>query len=495
MNHWKKLILPGVLLVALIIGLVLVGVLGKDNNGTPTTTKSPLTYVYYAPESEVSLLTIENESGEIVLERKETKDATGAVVLQWSVKSPANPAYAQTSVADLASTVRAMASVRLITEGEADLSLYGLDKPAGRATIKKTDGSVSTILLGNRAGSGSNYYAMVEGSSQVHLIGTGVGETMLRPAMSMLDTTLCSAQYLDLLHFSIERKADQTTITANSTPFRDDAGELVELQWKFDEPLHWMANTMSIEPVINEIIAAKAKEFVAMDVSEADLAQYGLDDPSYRFEVSDANQTYAITLGAKAGTTLYYGMSSRIPGAVFVTETKNFTLVEAPVMEWMNKFVYLANITDVTKIDLTFDNTKLNIEIDGKSEPNVFKINGKDADIKDSSGKSYFKSFYQTIIGATLEGIDREADPDLSKAIVKIEYSFREGNPVRVAFVPRDAYSLYAFLDGEYTGGYVDIEMLDDTDFDVGNVLPSGLRTAYQGMVNAMNKAVDGVFN
>jgi hypothetical protein len=320
MNHWKKLILPGVLLVALIIGLVLVGVLGKDNNGTPPTTKSPLPYVYYAPESEVSLLTIENESGEIVLERKETKDATGAVVLQWSVKSPANPAYAQTSVADLASTVRAMASVRLITEGEADLSLYGLDKPAGRATIKKTDGSVSTILLGNRAGSGSNYYAMVEGSSQVHLIGTGVGETMLRPAMSMLDTTLCSAQYLDLLHFSIERKADQTTITANSTPFRDDAEELVELQWKFDEPLHWMANTMSIEPVINEIIAAKAKEFVAMDVSEADLAQYGWTS-LYRSRCP-TQTNYAQPWG-QGSTTLYYGCH-RFPRG-FVTETKNFT--------------------------------------------------------------------------------------------------------------------------------------------------------------------------
>ncbi|NLN45053.1 MAG: DUF4340 domain-containing protein [Clostridiaceae bacterium] len=495
MNHWKKLILPGILLAALVVGLVLVSVLGKDNGGTPTTTANPLTYVYYSPEAEVSTLTIENEHGEIVLERKETKDETGAVVQQWNVNSPANPAYAQANVSNLVSTVRAMASVRLIKDGDSDLALYGLDKPAGRATIRKTDGSEGTVLVGNRAGSGSNYYAMVEGTNQVHLIGTGVGESVLKPAMSMLDTTLCSAQYMDLLRVSIQRKTDQATIIANSKPFRDDAVQLVELQWKFDEPLHWMANTMPIEPVITEIIAVKAKQFVAMDVSDADLAEYGLDDPSYRFEVSDANQTYTITLGAKAGTTLYYGMSSRIPDAVFLTETKNFTLVEAPVMEWMNKFVYLANITEVAKVDLTFDNTKLNIEIDGKSEPNVFKINGKDADIKDSSGRSYFKSFYQTIIGATLEGVDREANPDLSKAIVKIEYTFRDGDPVKVAFVPRDAYSLYAFLDGEYTGGYVDIDLLDDTDFDVGNVLPSGLRTAYSGMVNAMDKAVDGVFN
>ena len=123
-----------------------------------------------------------------------------------------------------------------------------------------------------------------------------------------------SAQYIDLLRFSITRTADQTTIIANSTPFRDDAGELVELQWKFDEPLHWAANTMSSETVIQEIIAAKAKELVAMDVSDADLADYGLDDPAYRFEVSDANQTYTITLQVSNGAQGVSAVSNVVGG-------------------------------------------------------------------------------------------------------------------------------------------------------------------------------------
>ena len=153
------------------------------------------------------------------------------------------------------------------------------------------------------------------------------------------------------------------------------------------------------------------------------------------------------------------------------------------------------SISKVTRVKLAFDDKKLDIEIDGKSEPNVFKINGKDANISNSSEKNYFKSFYQAIIGTTLIGIDTNAKPDIAKAIVTIEYTFREDPSVKVAYSPRDQYSLYAFVDGEYTGCYVDIDMLEDTDFGVGNILPLGLRPAYAGLVNAMEKAVDGIYN
>ncbi len=336
---------------------------------------------------------------------------------------------------------------------------------------------------------------MVEGSGVVHLIGTGSGDAILKPAMRYLDPQLCSAEYSDIKSVTIRRKSDQTQVVFNSHPFYNDAGELIELQWKFEEPLHWMGETLKVEPLVTEIIAATASEFIATDVPEAELAQYGLDAPAYEFEISDANQTYTISLGKAAGSGLYYGMASRIPGAVFTTSSSQFTLVDAPVMQWLNRFIYLANIADTVGVDVQLDGARIAIEIDGKSDPNIFKIDGKNANITDSAGKSYFKSFYQSVIGATLVGIDREAEPDLALANVVIRYKFRDGTRVQVAYVPRDAYTLYAFLDGEYTGGYVDINVLDNEDFDVGNVLPAGLRPAYRGMVNAMNKAVDGVYN
>ncbi|MBP7401293.1 MAG: DUF4340 domain-containing protein, partial [Clostridia bacterium] len=493
----KQLILPACLLGVLIVGPVLVLALGGEDSTSATTTRTSVDYLYYANETDVALCTLENESGKLVLERTEKKDDAGAITQEWTVKSPANPAYDATSVENLATSFRTISSTRIIAESvtPADLSKYGLDKPSAKLTVKETDGDTVVILLGNPAGSGSSYYAMAEGADKVHLVATSVGDALLAEAMDYLGTALCSAEYDSIKTVGLKRGSDDLDITARSTPFYDDSGALVELQWQFTKPLVWMADTLSIQPVIEEIIAAVATDFVAMDVSESDLAQYGLDDPSYVFEVTDENQTYTITLGASAGSGLLFGTSSRIPGAVFVTATESFTLVDAPFMQWVNGFVYLADITKVTRIDLKFDKVDLDIEVDAKAEPNVFSIDGKDANIVNSNNKNYFKSFYQAIIGATLAGVDMDAKPDLSDAIVTIRYTLREGDPVNVAFVPRDPYSLYAFVDGKYTGGYVDIDVLDDTDYSVGNVLPSGLRPAYQGMVNAMAKAVDGVYN
>ncbi len=495
MNHWKKLLIPGLLLLILAVVLVLTSVLGDRGSSPTTATTEPIQYLFYSAEADLATITLENESGKMVVVREESQDAAGNTTATWQVRTPANPAYADASVKNMVSSLRALASMRLIRDDATDLSLYGLDQPAGRAILEDNDGNKTTILIGDMAGSGANYYATVAGSGVVHLIGTGTGDAVLRPAMSYLDSQLCSAAYEDIKTVAIRRRTDQLHAIFHSQPFYNEMGELVELQWKFETPLHWMGETLKVEPLVNEIIAATATEFVAAEVAATDLAQFGLDVPLYEFEISDANQTYTITLGKAAGSGMYYGSASRIPGAVFVVAASKFTLVDAPVMQWLNRFVFLANIADTVGVDLLLDGTRVAMEIDGKAEPNVFKIDGKDANIVDSSGKSYFKSFYQSIIGATLVGIDREAQPDLTQAIVEIRYTFRDGGSVQIAYVPRDAYTLYAFLDGEYTGGYVDIDTLDKQDFDVGNALPAGLRPAYQGMVDAMRKAEGGIFN
>ncbi len=496
MKYWKKLIIPACLLAVLVIGLVLVSTLGKGGT-TPTTTRtaSSVEFLYYAEETDVKSIELENEAGSMILDRTEATATDGTVSQVWTMRTPVNPAYSAESLTNLATTMRTISSVRLIAENVTDFGLYGLDKPAATMTATGTDGGTAVVYLGNSAGSGSNYYAMAKGSGKVFTVSTSVGDLMLSAAKDMLDTKLCSVEYNNVKSFRIRRAADDANIVAVSSPFYDDDGKLAELQWRFTDPIRWMGDTMSVEPVVDEIITATAEEFLTMDVKPSDLAQYGLDNPSYVFEITDENQTYTITLGKSAGSGLFYGMSSRIPNAVFTTTTANFTLVDGSFTEWLNGFVYLADITKVTHVDLAFDDVKLDIEIDGKSEPNVFKINGKDANIVNSSDKSYFKSFYQSIIGGTLAGIDPDANPSLSKAIMTVDYTFREDAPASVAFVPRDPYSLYAFLNGEYTGGYVDIKVLDDKDYGVGNILPTGLRPADAGLVNAMQKAVDGVYN
>ena len=495
MNYWKKLVIPAIILAALAIGLVIAGQLSNGNTSVTTTSGSGVEFLYYAAENEVDTLTLKNETGTLVLDRSSKKADDGTESIIWVMRTPANPAFVPDALRSLSTGLRTISTVRLIAESVTDLKPYGLDKPLATLTAKESDGDTVEVLLGSLAGSGSNYYAMVSGTGKVYTIPTSFGQSMLSPAMSYLDKVLCSVPYMDIKSFDMNRSTDNASVKMTSSVFYDKDKNPVELQWMFTEPVNRPAVTMGVQPVIEQVLAARATAFITMEAKAADLATYGLDKPSYVFEISDANQAYTITLGKSAGSGLVYGMSSRIPNAVYTVATSAFNLVDAPITQWVDPFIFLGDITQVTRVKLAFDDKMLDIEIDGKTEPNVFKINGKDANIVNSSDKNYFKSFYQAIIGTTLAGIDPGADPDLSKASVTIEYAFREGPPKKVAYSPRDQYTLYAYVDGVYTGCYVDIKMLDNTDFGVGNILPLGLRTAYAGMVNAMDKAVDGVYN
>ena len=492
MKYWKKIILPAGILVVMVIALALSGKLGIGT-AAPTTTANPVEFLFYADENAVDTITVKNDSATMVLDRTEKTAADGMKSTVWEMRSPANPAYSADMLSTFTTTLRSVSTVRLITESATNLETYGLAKPTATLTIKQADGSIVEIYLGNKAGSGNNYYAMLKGASKVYTITTSIGEAMLSSPMALLDPTLCSVAYNDIKTFSLSRTSDGLSVTMVSSPFYDDTGKMVELQWRFSLPVIWKADTLSVSPVVDEVLAAKADTFVAMDVT--DYSKYGLDRPVYEFKITDANQTYTIKIGKSAGTGLVYGMSSRIPGAVFTTLSSGFTKTDAPIIQWLDRFVYLGGIDKVVHLDLAFDDKKLAIEIDGVTEPNVFKINGKDANIVDSSEKNYFKSFYQSIIGTTISGLDATAKPALTNPVVTIKYTLREGDPVSVAFVKRDAYTLYAFLDGVYTGGYVDINILDSMDYGVGNILPTGLRPSYAGLVNAMEKAVDGVYN
>lgn len=489
MQYAKKIIIPAIVLIVLIAALILTGMLGDKEDTTATTTVDPAEFLYYAEAEDVAAFSLENENGILTLE----KSANGGDSPEWTVASPAHPAYESGLVVSLATSLRTIVTIGNMGEKADNLADYGLDEPTARVTVTEVDGDSTVMLLGNQAGSGSNYYAMVEGGTTVYTITTSAGMAMLRSPLDLLDATLCSVQYENIKTFSMTRASDGTSITLNSSPALAEDGSLIEYHWTFVEPIHWSADTLSMETIVNEVIASFASDFVAMDVE--DYSEYGLDDPQYKFEISDANQTYTITIGDSAGSGILYGSSSRLPGVVFTTSASNFTSTDGPITSWMDRFIYLADINTVSRVELTLDGQKLDIGVDVVSEPNIFLIDGEDANIETNSGKSYFKSFYQSIISGMMEGLDPEATPAYEDTITRIRYTHIDGDPVTVAYAPRDAYSLYAFIDGTYTGAYVDIDVLDGTDYGVGNALPEGLRPAYEGLTKAMEHAVDGIYN
>ena len=96
-----------------------------------------------------------------------------------------------------------------------------------------------------------------------------------------------------------------------------------------------------------------------------------------------------------------------------------------------------------------------------------------------------------------IAGLDPQATPvNQPEATLKFNIRADEENKVAahtqvVEFTPRDAYTDYVFIDGVYTGFYVD----RDAAFTSTRPDNEGILIAYKMMKYAMAHAVDNVFN
>jgi len=126
-----------------------------------------------------------------------------------------------------------------------------------------------------------------------------------------------------------------------------------------------------------------------------------------------------------------------------------------------------------------------------------FELNGKNAKIFSEKKKNLFSSFYQRIIALQVAGADPTADP-VNTRDGSITYSMKadtvNNQPAYtevIEFARRDDYTYYVFIDGEYTGFYLDGTKAFTAD-ETGN---EGIVVAYKKMIYAIEHAVDGVFN
>ena len=167
--------------------------------------------------------------------------------------------------------------------------------------------------------------------------------------------------------------------------------------------------------------------------------------------------------------------------------------IDKPVKELITPFVYLPAIWDVNSIDINIDSLRIFCEIkddQDKEEPSDFKVNGKDANVEDESGSSYFRGFYQAIISIYIEGIDPDATPEYDPEI-SIEYLMKDpGQDTLIEFIERDDTTYYVFKQGVYQGYYA-----GKSSFYSEQAGREGLLAKYDELLNAIENQVDGVYN
>lgn len=389
-------------------------------------------------DDKIKSITVENPDGTFIIEKK---DKT------WTLTSPTDFNSDSSKVSSIVTNAESVIADKLVEENPKNLSMYGLDKPV-TLTIKLTDGTDKVILLGNKTPTGSGYYALDKAVNKVYVLDTYTSEKLLFKKNDIRSTALYTVTSDKIITLAMDRDG--------SNVFKSK--KLSDTNWSLTSPIECNANSNAIEPMLTAISGVTVSEFV--ESNAADLDKYGLAKPKYVFDFSTSEGSYKLQLGAEKtkGSLIY----AKLDGSneVYAIDESAFTFLDKPFNEIVEAFVYIVNIDQVNKIELDMDGKKTVMGIEtfkdseGKADADKdkFTVDGKDASGKDANDDQPFRTFYQDLVGISMDSIDVNAKPAGNAEITVTYYLKSAPGTMKVEFLPKDAENYYVVENGKYTG-------------------------------------------
>ena len=370
----------------------------------------------------------------------------------WVTDPPVPGTLDASNLDDLLYSFSALQAERTIDENPTDLARYGLNPPRATAIGTWEDGTVHTLVLGNKTDSGSTYYLQVKGDPKVYTVWMNNGEHFHWTVNNLRSRTITPAINYDeityvklLLHDrSVLEVKQKTTDEAKSyqlgfgqyivtQPFRTQRGLDTEQQDKV------IKGTQSIS--IADFAADNPK----------DLSPYGLARPSGEAVVRDKANTIDFIFGAQKGQQTYFMIKGQ--PTVYLTDTASVSLLDMKAFQLIDKFTFIPNIDDVDRMDITAAGkthiltiTRTSKKAEKAGDPDVVAASYT-ADNK-TIEEDNFKKFYQHVIGLQVEGeVSRSVT---GPAEVSVTFTLNKGADriVRVDYLTYDRDFDAIFLNG-----------------------------------------------
>jgi uncharacterized protein DUF4340 len=214
----------------------------------------------------------------------------------WQVTQPIAAKADESEASAIASALSSIEVVRVIDENPANLNDYGLSNPRIEIDFKAAgDKDYRKLLVGEKAPTGGDMFAMRNGEKKVFLIPAFQESTFNRSTFDLREKTV--------LKFDREKVDGIDIVTAGGkgNAFAKDGGE-----WKLTKPLQARADVGAVEGLVGRLQSAQMKSIVPGEPTPADLKKYGFDKPEATVTLNAGSTRATLLLGGKAEETTIY---------------------------------------------------------------------------------------------------------------------------------------------------------------------------------------------
>jgi len=386
-----------------------------------------------------------------------TDRAEGPLVLakkagKWGTVPPVTAVLDDNSIGNLLDDFSGLTAQRVIEEHPSNLAQYGLAPPRAAATGTWEDGTSRTLLLGDKAPSGASFYIQVKGDPRVYAVESYNAQHLLWTLKDIRSRTLTPAINWDEVAYVKILEANGTVIEVRRK--LDSESKSFQLgfgQYLLTRPYRTLRglDSQKQDTVIKGAQAVSISDFA--DEPPKGLSAYGLDRPRAEVIVRDKSNTLDLIFGTQKDTQTWFAVRGQ-PG-VYLTDTSSLDFLKTKPFDVMDKFVYIPNIEDVDRIDITAGG-KTHVLVISRTVKKAANAGEQDevtaaytADGKTVEEDS-FKKFYQEVIGLQVEGEMAHRVPDAPEVTTVFRLNKGDARTVKVEYAPYDRDFDAIFVNG-----------------------------------------------
>ena len=492
MKSVKNLLVPFVIMIALIIGVAVYIAVDKIKNNEPSETLSADGFdVLYFNKSDLSSISVYNrETGQTSIVTF-LSDGNNNIIFKYSGDdADSDIKYSQYKLSIYVSILTGYYGYSVVSKN-GNYADFGLDKPAFTITINTLNGSTTKVFLGNKSPDNSYCYMFIEGSQDIYLVSSEKYSEAEKSAIDFLDTTVLKIDYseLDTVHF--DRKSDGLALDAKVSLSVNG-----NVSMNIIKPYEHGTSSYFIS-MINKVTNLDISEYVETD--EKGLAKYGLADPEYHFILTLKNGEKKELFFSKLINGYYYGY---ISGSDNCFMLNNYQLENLDMMETVliDPYICYFYANDYSSITGTYGDDSFKFSLDVPEGMTILsdnarvELDGRNAKITDSSGRSYASIFYESLASIQIGGIDTSAVVNTSQGpVLSLTFIGKNYATTEYDFYIRDDDSFYVFKDGEYMNFFIySREVFYDGGYDTYSY---GYWKAYELLNEAISGSISGIYD
>ncbi len=275
---------------------------------------------------------------------------------KWQIVEPISSDADMEQVNNLLGNFATLERDEVVDENPADVKRFGLAPPRADAAFRKQGSKdIRHLLVGNKAPTGGEIYARVQGEKRVILISGFMENVFVRSTFDLRDKRV--------LTFDRDKVDALELQPANGRAVRllRAAGE-----WRIAEPVKVRADFGTAEAVVGQLATAQMRSLVSTDADAAALKQYGLDRPAIAGTAVSGSARASLQVGGSAGEGTFYARDTSRP-LVFTVDSSLADDLKKTAADFRRKDIFEFRPFNATHLEITqgattyvFDKVKKN---------------------------------------------------------------------------------------------------------------------------------------